>query len=152
MKTFTRSLLLVFCLLSFLPINIYSQTKKFNCLMNYDIKGISINNKMICPLNGFTHGTVDYGVYKQRGFYFAINNDNAVLGTNLLLLETVNFENFDDKRGKGMDCTLVQMGYEQQSTIKGRFWEKDDLVYLSLIQKQEGEDVTMVYIMIPQSN
>lgn len=120
--------------------------------MKYDIKGISINNNMLCPLNGFTHGTIDYGVYKQRGFYFAINNDNAVLGTNFMIFETVDFEKIEDEKIKGMTCRLVQMGSEDYSIIKARFWEGDDWVYLALTQWIENEEATMVYWLTPQSN
>lgn len=143
------SILIVF--LAILPNYSFFQSNNFKSLMRYDIKGISINGKLVCPFNGFIHGTLDYGIYKQRGFYFALTNDNAVFGNNLMLFETVSFENFDNEKGKGMDCTLVQMDYGQNGTVKARFWEKDDIVYFTITDKVEGEDVTMVYIMIPNT-
>lgn len=139
-------LIILFCSLSCI-----AQENSFNSLMRYDVKGISINDKLVCPINGFIHGTIDYGIYKQRGFYFVVTNDNAILGNNMMLLETVNFENFDGEQGKGMSCTLVQMGYAQNGTLKGQFWEKEGVVYLSITNKMDGKDVTMMYFMVPQT-
>lgn len=143
--------ILIILFMAIWPNYSFSQSNNFKSLMKYDVKGISINGKLICPLNGFTYGTLDYGIYKQRGFYFALTNDNAVLGNNMMLFETVSFENFDDEKGKGMDCTLVQMDDTRSKTVKARFWEKDDIIYFAITDKVEGEEATMVYIMIPQS-
>lgn len=141
--------ILIILIMVILPNCSYSQSKNFKSLKKYDIKGISINGELVCPLNGFTHGTLDYGIYKQRGFYFALTNDNAVLGNNMMLFETISFENFNNNKGKGMDCTLVQMDYPN-GAFKAQFWEKDNITYFSFTDKIEGEEITMVYIMTPQ--
>lgn len=124
----------------------------FNTLMKYDIKGISLNGKLICPLNGFNHGTVDYGVYKQRGFYFAITLDNAVLGNGIMILETIDFENFDNPTSKGMKCTLKQLSGTNSKIYESSFMEvkKEGMIYLSTTDKINGQDVTITYIMITQ--
>ncbi|MDE6191657.1 MAG: hypothetical protein K2G47_08570 [Muribaculum sp.] len=142
--------ILIVIFLLVLPNLIFAQSNNFNRLMRYDIKGISINGNLICPINGFTHGILDYGIYKQRGYYFALRHDNALLGNNMLLFETVSFENFDNENGKGMDCELVQIGFNKEETIKARFWEADDIIYFAVMEKFEGEEAALVYIMIPQ--
>ena len=146
-----KKVLCGFFIILFYSLTCMAQENEFKSLMKYDVKGISINDKLVCPINGFIHGTIDYGIYKQRGFYFAVTNDNAVLGNNIMLLETVDFENFDGKTGKGMNCSLVQMGYSQNGTFKGRFWEKEGVVYFLFTDKVDGKSVTMMYIMVPQS-
>ena len=139
---------LIFCI-----VNCVAQNN-FKTLMTYDIKGISVNNKLICPLNGFNHGTVDYGIYKQRGLYFAITFDNAVLGEGVMLLEVVDFENFDKPMIKGMNCTLIEMNKANSKTFKGSFIEskKEGIVQLILDDKVNGQDVVMTYIMTPKDS
>lgn len=138
------------CTFSF--VNNVTQTDNFKTLMMYDIKGISVNNTLICPLNGFNHGVVDYGTYKQRGFYFAIRLDNAALGEGIVILETIDFEPLNDSKIKGMNCTLKEIGKNNNETFKGRFIEnkEDGMIYLFITTKVEGQDTTMTYFMIPK--
>lgn len=125
----------------------------FKSLMKYDIKGISVNDKLICPLNGFNHGTVDYGVYKQRGFYFAVTLDNAVLGHSISIFETIDFENIDNLKKKGMKCTLKQLGDVDCQTYNCSFVElkEDGIIYLSMTGKVNNQDISLTYIMVPQN-
>lgn len=130
----------------------FAQTNTFKSIMRYDIKGIAVNGQLICPINGFTHGTIDYGIYKQRGYYFAVTHDNAALGNNMMLIEVIDYENFNDNRGMGKKCTMIQMGYPESGIFKGQFWEKEEVVYFTFSSKLTGKEVTMLYIMLPQTS
>lgn len=131
-----------------------SVDNKFKTLMRYDIKGISVNNNLVCPLNGFNHGTIDYGIYKQRGFYFAIKFDNAVFGEGITILETVDFKNFNNANNKGMEFTLKEISGMDNDVCTGYFMEtkEEGIIYLSITKEVEGKEITMMYIMIPQKS
>ena len=52
----------------------YSQNN-FTPLDEYKIIGIGVQYdshpfKWVCQLNGFVYGMVEYGIYKQRGYFF----------------------------------------------------------------------------------
>lgn len=150
MKKALNYLLLIFFIALFPTSNAIGQTNKFNTLQKYDIKGISINDTFICDLNGFTHGTIDYGIYKQRGFYFAIKHDNAKLGNNISILESISHSNFTTDAGfKGIQYDLIELG-NNNNILKAKFWETKDFVYFMLTSNQNGQKIEMVYILIPQ--
>ncbi|MBP1616747.1 MAG: hypothetical protein H6Q14_574 [Bacteroidetes bacterium] len=137
---------LSFLILSF--VNCIAQ-EKFKTLMEYNIKGISINDKLVCPVNGFDYGTIDYGIYKDRGFYFAIQMDNAVFGESITILETIDHESFNNSAGKGMNCTLKDLDNINSETSKGRFIEnkEDGIIYLFITTKIKGKEATITYII-----
>ena len=70
----------------------------------------------------------------------------------MTLMETVNFEKFNDETGKGLYGTLVDMGKPGGERFKFRFWEKDHVIYLTISCKVDGKDANMMYIMLPRSN
>lgn len=72
-RVFIGVIMSVLCLQTFAQSN-------FKSLMKYDIYAITFNDKAICEPNGFIYGFVDYGIYKSRGFYFGIQNDNLCVG------------------------------------------------------------------------
>lgn len=122
--------------------------------MTYDIKSISLDNKSVCPFNGFNHGTVDYGIYKQRGYYFAITYDNAVFGEGMTIFETVNFEYFDTLDNKGMECTLKELNEMNRELYKGAFFETKETgtTHLSITCPFEGKEYTMKFLLTPQTS
>ena len=65
---------------------------KFKSLTKYNIIAIYVNGQELCKNNGtFTYGTLDYGVYKNRSYYFAINNNNYIY-EGLSLYETTTYD------------------------------------------------------------
>ena len=42
-------------------------------LVKYDIKGMSADNTIVLDFNGFTYGTIDYGIYKKERILFCNN-------------------------------------------------------------------------------
>lgn len=130
--------------------SIVAQNKSFDSLKKYDIKGIAVNGTLICDLNGFNHGTIDYGIYKGRGFYFAVRHNNAKLGENIMIFESITHSTFTADAGwKGNQYDLIQLGkYEEQ--YKSKFWEAGDFIYFTLASQLNGEEVEMLYILLPQ--
>ena len=126
-----------------------STPMSFNTLIEYDIKGICYDNKIICPFNGFNHGKIDYGVYKQRGYYFAITMNNAVFGEGITILETVSFNRFDKGGDKGIECTLKEIEPTKPQKYKGIFVEKnkDGMAMLSITVMTDGKEHTIMYFM-----
>ena len=56
-------LILFFCLIA--GESIGSSPGDFETLVKYDIKGMSADNTIVLDFNGFTYGTIDYGIYKM---------------------------------------------------------------------------------------
>lgn len=134
--------LLFFLFTIFFTLNIEAQD--FKSIMKYNIKGIIVNNTLVCPLNGFNHGTIDYGIYKERGFYFAITNDNAKFGNNVLILESVDHKKWSENDIKGLEYSLVELGKSNNVVTKAKFWENEDgTIYLMLIT----DKVNLTYIL-----
>ena len=148
-KNIRYLVLLLFVMMSTFS-NIMAQNQSFNSLKKYDIKGIAVNGSLICDLNGFNHGTIDYGIYKERGFYFAVRHNNAKLGENILIFESINHSIFTADAGwKGNQYDLIRLGnYEEK--YKSKFWEAGDFVYFTLAHQLNGEEVEMLYILLPQ--
>ena len=129
---------------------IVAQNNSFNRLMRYDIKGIAVNETFICDLNGFNHGKIDYGIYKERGFYFAIFHDNAQLGENVIIFESTNHSTLTTNEGlKIIQYDLIQLD-DNSERCKAKFWEDNDVVYFLLIYQMNGEEVGMLYVLLPQ--
>ena len=116
--------------------------------MKYDIYAITFNDKAVCEPNGFTYGFVDYGIYKSRGFYFGIQNDNAVFGNSITLLESTSHKVTTEKNIKINTYQLVDMN-TRNSYYKCRFWKINKLVYLTL--QKIGERDILTYVLSPKN-
>ena len=125
-----------------------AQAKTFKSLMKYDIYAITFNDKAVCEPNGFTYGFVDYGIYKSRGFYFGIQNDNAVFGNSIALLESTSHKVTTEKNIKINTYQLVDMN-TRNSYYKCRFWKINKLVYLTL--QKIGERDILTYVLSPKN-
>lgn len=98
----------------------YSQNN-FTFLKEYKIIGIGVQYdsqplKWVCHLNGFVHGRMDYGIYKQRGYFFAVTLDNALMGEGVMMFETISFNDFttilgNNSKNIGIKGRLKQMDY-----------------------------------------
>ena len=93
-------------------------------------------------------GVVDYGIYKSRGFYFGIQNDNAVFGNSITLLESTSHKVTTEKNIKINTYQLVDMN-TRNSYYKCRFWEINKLVYLTL--QKIGERDILTYVLSPKN-
>ena len=142
LRALVGGIMLVLCLQA------SAQSSNFKSLMKYDIYAILYNNTAICEPNGFTYGFVDYGVYKSRGFYFGIQNDNAVLGNSISLFESTSHKVIIEKNVKINTYQLVDMN-NRNSYCKCRFWESKGMVYLTL--QNYGEKNVLTYVLSPQS-
>lgn len=150
MKKAIRYLVILFIVMMSSITSIVAQNKSFDSIKKYDIKGIAVNGTLICDLNGFNHGTIDYGIYKGRSFYFAVFHNNAKLGENVLIFESINHSTFKTDAGwKGNQYDLIPLG-EYEEHYESKFWEAGDFVYFLLASQLNGEEVEMLYILLPQ--
>lgn len=136
---------------------IYSQNN-FTPLKEYKIIGIGVQYdsqpfKWICQLNGFVYGRMDYGIYKQRGYYFAVTFDNALLGEGVMIYETLTFDDFaniqtNNSKNIGIKGRLKQIDYN--NIVDFSFYQNTTDVntyFLSIGQQYQGQYVTMLYIL-----
>lgn len=141
-------LILFFCLIA--GESIGSSPGDFETLVKYDIKGMSADNTIVLDFNGFTYGTIDYGIYKRRGYYFVIINDNAI-AEGITMFEVIKFDRFNENGDKGMRCVLKQMG-ESEGTFQATFVERSENnqgIGFFIIE-MNGEEHTLMYILSPQ--
>ena len=145
-----KTILFLVLLLTIYPLSSNAQNY-YRSIQKYDIKGIAVNGTLLCKLNGFNHGFIDYGIYKDRSFYFAIQHDNAVLGNNIMILESIDFRVTNTEKGsKTNEYELVEMGKGVSNKVKATFWEAGDFVYFAFASKYGGQDMEMTYILLPQ--
>lgn len=111
---------------------------------------MSADNTIVLDFNGFTYGTIDYGIYKRRGYYFVIINDNAI-AEGITMFEVIKFDRFNENGDKGMRCVLKQMG-ESEGTFQATFVERSENnqgIGFFIIE-MNGEEHTLMYILSPQ--
>ena len=129
-----------------------SSPSDFESLIKYDIKSMCIDNTILLDFNGFTYGTVDYGIYKRRGYYFVIVNNNAI-AEGMTMLEVIKFDYFTESGDKGMRCVLKQMG-ESEGSFQATFIERSEnnqgLRYFIIQNLIDGKEHTLMYILSPQ--
>lgn len=136
---------------------IYSQNN-FTPLKECKIIGIGVQYdsqpfKWICQLNGFVYGRMDYGIYKQRGYFFAVTLDNALMGEGVMMFETVSFNDFtaiqsNNSKNIGIKGRLKQMDYN--NIVDFSFYRNTtdiNTYFLSIAQPYQGQYVTMLYIL-----
>lgn len=139
-------LILFFCLIA--GESIGSSPGDFETLVKYDIKGMSADNTIVLDFNGFTYGTIDYGIYKRRGYYFVIINDNAI-AEGITMFEVIKFDRFNENGDKGMRCVLKQMG-ESEGTFQATFVERSENnqgIGFFIIEMNGEEHTAFVYFI-----
>lgn len=150
MQKTLRQILLISLLIIFSISDVLGEDQGFNSIMKFDIKGIAVNGTFACDLNGFTHGSIDYGIYNNRGYYFAIINDNAIFGSNITIFESVSHGSFTAEAGwTGRQYDLVEME-GSKDIVKAKFWVGDKFVYFVFTKHYKGQDLEMLYILRPQ--
>ena len=136
---------------------IYSQNN-FTPLEEYKIIGIGVTYdsqpfKWVCQLNGTVYGRMDYGIYKQRGYFFAITFDNALMGEGVMMFETLSFNDFttiqdNNSKNIGINGKLKEMDYN--NIVDFSFYNNTtdaNTYFLSIGQTHERQYVTMLYIL-----
>ena len=135
----------------------YSQNN-FTPLDEYKIIGIGVQYdshpfKWVCQLNGFVYGMVEYGIYKQRGYFFAVTFDNAIMGEGVMMFETLSFNDFttikdNNSKNIGIKGKLKQMDYN--NIVDFSFYQNTtdaNTYFLSIGEPYQGQYVTMLYIL-----